>query len=322
MIKHLSDAHIFITGGLGFIGSQFVRQLLLSDVALVTVYDNREKGLPNRLVDIEGDPRLSIVRENLLNLDALTQNIKEHNLVIHLGANTNMRAGQIDPRYDIEAGFNATMNVIEAMRCTGVQNLLFASSSAVYGTLAASAVSENQGPLLPISTYGAAKLAAEGWISSYCHLFGLHSRIFRFGNVIGSGMDHGLIYDVADQLSRNPNEINILGDGRQGRTYVLVNDCIEAILFILSHSDPDKDCDVFNITGKGVVTTVDVVHIVAGKLGLKEVEIKHQGRERGWRGDVSVVELDLHKVCTLGWQPKDSKFAVAQAAEVLIKERN
>lgn len=321
MVDHLKGAKILITGGLGFIGGHFARRLLTSDVLHVTIYDSRQRGLPDSLVNLEKDLRLTIVRDDLLNQETLTQHIQGKDFIIHLGANTNMRIGQENPNQDIESGFRATLNVLEAMRHTGVRNLLFSSSSAVYGPLAASAVSENQGPLLPISTYGAAKLTAEAWISSYCHLFELHARIFRFGNVIGNGMDHGLIYDVVEKLSDDPKEISILGDGTQGRSYILVDDCIEAILFVLNHSNLGKECNVFNISGTGVVTTIEVVKIVAEKLGLHDVEIKHHGMERGWSGDVPIVELALDKISALGWTPKPSKLAVLQAAQDLIRNK-
>ncbi len=316
----LSGRHIFVTGGLGFIGSYFVRRCLQSDVARVTVYDCRPLTLRSRLEDIS-DTRLRIVHANLIDTAALNAQLPGHHLVVHLSANTNMQSGQQQPDQDFFNGFQATYNLLEAMRRADVKDLLFASSSAVYGMLAVRGVSESDGPLLPISTYGAGKLSAEGWISAYCHLFNLHAVIYRFGNVVGAKMDHGIIYDVVGKLLRNSRTIDILGNGMQGRTYILADDCVDAMLFVYDKMREQEHCAVVNISGRGVVTSFEIVRIVQRQLGLDNLTIKHQGTSQGWRGDVPVVALDLSKAQSLGWQPPDSHAAVEQAARWLIEQQ-
>ncbi len=221
----------FIVGGAGFIGSHFTDRLLADKcTAQVTLYDNFSSGREWHYEHHSADPRLRVVRGDVKDTAALQQAIAGHNAVIHLASNPDIARAVTDPDIDFREGTLLTRQVLEAMRVSGVTDILYASGSGVYGDLGTTEASEDHGPMLPISTYGASKLAGEALIGSYCYMFGLRGCAFRFGNVVGPRQTHGVGFDFVRQLLAKPRELRILGDGTQSKSYIHVDDVVNAVL--------------------------------------------------------------------------------------------
>lgn len=236
-----------------------------------------------------------------------------HDIVWHFGANTNMVVGGKDPQVDFDNGLVATFNVLNAMKKTGIKELIFPSSGAVYGDIVRPPASEDYGPLLPVSTYGAAKLSAEGWISTFSHLCAIRSWIFRFGNVLGERMGHGIIYDLLAKLRANSEELEVLGDGMGEKNYFLAEECIDGMMFAYNISQ-HAACEIFNL-GSGSTTRVsDIVRIVLDETGNKKTKIRFTGGERGWPGDQPRVYMSVQKMRKLGWSAKLSSDEAVRTA--------
>jgi UDP-glucose 4-epimerase len=313
----LEKVKAFVTGGSGFIGSHLVDRLM-AEGAEVTVYDNLSSGKKEFIERHVGRTNFHFIKADLLDFDALKKAIKGHEIIWHLAANTDIPGGNKITDLDLKNCTVATRNVLEAMKQLGVSKILFSSSSTVYGDAPAIPLREAFGPLLPISLYGAGKLACEGLISAYCHLFNMQAWIFRFGNVLGARMGHGVIYDFIHKLKRNPKELEILGDGNQEKNYFLVEECLDGMFFALQHSD--KQYDVFNLGCESTVKVNAIAQIVVDEMGLKDVKFKYTGGKRGWPGDAPVVIYDVSKMKGLGWQAKHtSAEAVQIAARRLIE---
>ncbi|MFC1906663.1 NAD-dependent epimerase/dehydratase family protein [Chloroflexota bacterium] len=307
----------FVTGGAGFIGSHLVDRLINEDNK-VTVYDNLASGRKENIKRHQGKANFNFIQGDLLDFDSLKEAMKGHEVVWHFGANSDVRRGNKDTDLDLKNGSMATRNVLEAMRQNGVGKILFSSSATVYGDVPPVAISETFGPPLPISLYGAAKLASEGLISAYCHLFNMQAWIFRFGNVLGARMRHGVVYDFIQKLRRNPKELEILGDGNQEKNYFLVEDCIDGMFFALFHSD--NQCDVFNLGCESPVKVSAIAQSVAEEMGLKDVKFRYTGGKRGWPGDAPYIQFDMGKIARLGWKASHtSAEAVRIATRRLIE---
>ena len=306
----------FVTGGAGFIGSHLVDRLI-ADGNEVTVYDNLISGRKELIEHHLSNENCRFVEADLLDYDTLKQAMKGHEVIWHLGANTDISTGNRVTDLDLKNCTAATRNVLEAMRENNIIKLLFASSACVYGDAPPVALSESFGPLLPINLYGAGKLACEGLISSYCHLFGIRAWVFRFANVVGARMGHGVIYDFIQKLKGNPEELEILGDGNQEKPFFLVEDCIEGMFCAFRNAD--NVCDVYNL-GVGSFTRVSrIAEIVTEEMGLHNVRFKYTGGRRGWPGDAPVVHFDVRKMQGLGWQAGNtSDEAVRIAARRLL----
>ena len=309
-----------VTGGAGFIGSHLAERLLAAGNR-VTVYDNLSLGKKEWIAHLFSEPRFRFIEAGLRDMDALKEAMPGHDLVFHLGANTDIPRGNQDTRLDLENDIIATYNVLEGMRQIGVRKLLFASSSTVFGEPSVRPTPEAVGPLLPISLYGAGKLACEGLISAYCHLFGLKAWMFRFGNVVGARMGHGILHDFIAKLRQDPEELEILGDGNQEKNYFLVEDCIDGMLFALGNANL-RDCDVFNLGCESTVTATEIARMIVEEMGLPQARFRYTGGERGWPGDVPVVIYDVNKIKALGWRPKHSSAeAVRIGARRLLSQQ-
>ncbi len=307
----------FITGVAGFIGSHLA-QHLLAQGNTVTGYDNLSSGKQEWLNLFRSNSQFKFIQGDLLDLTTLEQAAPGHDVVFHLAANTDIPRGNKDPRIDFENCIVGTFDMLEAMRANGVRQLVFASSSTVFGEPPIRPTPEDVGPLLPISHYGAGKLAGEGMISAYCHLYGIHAWMFRFGNVVGARMGHGIIYDFIHKLEANPEELEILGDGKQEKNYFLVEDCISGIMFAFERAR-EKPCDVFNLGTETTVTAGEIGRIVVEEMGLKGVRFRFTGGSQGWPGDVPRVIYDVRKMRRLGWEPRySSAEAVRIAARRLL----
>ena len=289
----------FVAGGAGFIGSHLVRRLLQRNHSNVVVYDNFSSGRAWHLPD---DPRVTIVRQDLKKLDQMTAAIAGSDVVFHFASNPDIAKAATQPDIDFWEGTYLTQNLLEAMRVAGVPRLIYASGSGVYGDTGELAVTETYSPLQPISTYGASKLACEALICSYTHMFGLHGVGFRFANVVGPRQTHGVAYDFVRRLLRDPNRLDILGDGQQSKSYVHVDDVLDALLLL--HDQDWTGFDVFNVATEDYVTVQEIADLVAERLGLAGVEYSFGGGRRGWKGDVPVVRFDTSKLRGRGWTNK------------------
>jgi len=308
----------FITGGAGFIGSHLVDRLV-AEGQQVTVYDNLSLSSTDDIKHHFGKENFKFIQADLLDFDALKEAMKEQEIIWHLGANTDISGGNKITDYDLKNCTIATWNVLEAMRQLGLKKILFSSSATVYGDVPPISLSESYGPLLPISLYGAGKLAGEGLVSAYSHLFGIRAWIFRFANVVGARMDHGVIFDFIQKLRKNPKELEILGDGKQEKPFFLVEDCIGGM--IVAFNKGIKDCDIYNLGSDSFTSVTRVAQIVIEATGLKEVKLKYTGGKRGWPGDVPITRFNIDKMKRLGWQPRyDSDGAVKEAARRLLKQ--
>jgi UDP-glucose 4-epimerase len=314
MMQAGSLSACFVTGGAGFIGSHLSEYLLAAGNA-VTVYDNLSLGRREWIKHLLGKPRFRFVRADLRDQEALREAMSGHDFVFHLGANTDIPRGTRDTRIDLENDTIATYNVLEAMRQLGIHNLLFASSSTVLGEPPVRPTPEVVGPLLPISLYGAGKLACEGLISAYSHLFGIQAWIFRFGNVVGGRMGHGILYDFIAKLKRNPKELPILGDGEQEKNYLLVEECINGMLLAVRNAN-EKPCDIFNLGCETTVKASEVARIIAEEMGLDGVKFRYAGSRQGWPGDVTKVIYDVSKMKSLGWQ---ARYTSAEAMRIAVR---
>ena len=317
MAQETTNTKYFVTGGSGFIGSHLVDRLV-SEGKTVTVYDNLVSGKKKDIQHLIGKPNFHFIEADLLDFETLEKSMKGHDIVWHLGANTDIPTGNKVTDLDLKNCTIATRNVLEAMRDNKINKILFSSSACVYGDAPLIALSETFGPLLPINLYGAGKLACEGLISSYCHLFGIQAWMFRFGNVVGGHMGHGVIYDFIHKLKKNPKELEILGDGNQEKNFFLVEDCIEGMTWAFRKTD--SQYDVFNLGCKHSVKVSEIGKIVIEEMGLKNVKIKYTGGTRGWPGDAPYVLFNTDKMKGLGWEAKHtSGEAVRIAARRLIE---
>lgn len=300
-----------VTGGAGFIGSHMVDRLL-SERNEVTVIDNLSSGRMEVLEHHTGNPDFKFTRLDILELEKLKKAIAGADIIFHLAANPDVRLGAENTKVHLEQNIIATYNLLEAMRINKQRNIVFTSTSTVYGEATALPTPEDYGPLVPISLYGASKLACEALITSYCHTFEMKSWIFRFANIVGSRSTHGIIVDFVNKLRNNPGTLEVLGDGQQRKSYLHVSDCVDAILFALENSH--EMANIFNIGSNDTINATEIGEIVVEEMGLKNVEFSYTGGTRGWKGDVPKMLLSIDKLCTLGWKPvHNSRNSVVEA---------
>lgn len=311
----------FLVGGAGFIGSHLVDALLQrQDVHQVTLFDNFSNGQPWHYQHHQNDSRLSVIRGDAKSLHALTEAMRGHTVVVHLASNADISKAFEQPSIDFTEGIFLTHQVLEAARLTGVKRLIYTSGSGVYGDLGHSPCLEDQGRMHPISPYGASKLAGEAFISSYCHMFGLTACVFRFANVVGPRQTHGVGFDFIHQLFKNQRQLRILGDGTQSKSYIDVQDIVQAVL--LAHEKMQGCFEVYNVATDDVMTVYDIAHTVVNCMGIKyPVSFEFTGGPRGWLGDVPVVRLNTDKIRELGWQCQfNSAEAIQKSAMAMISQ--
>jgi len=305
----------FITGGAGFIGSHLVDRLL--DVASVVVYDNLSSGKKEFIEPHFGRDGFEFIQADLLDFDTLRKAMGHCDVVFHMAANPEARVDIEHTDLDLKQGTIATYNVLEAMRLNGIPQIVFASSSTVYGETLVQPVAEDYGPLQPISLYGASKLACEGLITAFCHLFDMQAWVFRFANVVGARATHGVIFDFISKLRRNPGELEILGDGNQQKPYIHVGDCVDGILYGFQHAS--NQVNVFNLGCDSSTKVSTIARMVIDEMGLKDTKLRYTGGERGWLGDVPQVRFDTSKMANLGWTPRySSDEAVCKAIRDIL----
>jgi UDP-glucose 4-epimerase len=239
--------------------------------------------------------------------------------VFHIAAHADVRSGTDNTRIDLENGTIATYNVLEAMRRNNIKETVFASSASVYGETPPLPMSEDRGPLQPISLYGASKLAAEGLISAYCHTFDMRGWMFRFANIVGARRRQGVVYDFVHRLKQNAAELEILGDGSQCKPYLHVSECVDGILYGYAHAS--ERVNLFNIGVDSATNVRAIAAIVVREMGLKDVKLKFGSENRGWPGDAPQLRFDMSKMQKLGWRARlSSDEAVRLAAREHVAE--
>jgi len=290
----------FVTGAAGFIGSNLVDRLL-ADGHEVVGFDNFSTGQPEFVQDALCSTRFRLEHGDLLDPAALDRAMEGAEFVFHLAANADVRFGTERPRRDLEQNTVATSNVLEAMRANGVRRMAFSSTGSVYGEPAVFPTPEDAPFPVQTSLYGASKLAAEGLIAAYCEGFDMQAYIFRFVSILGERYTHGHVLDFYKQLREHPRHLNVLGDGRQRKSYLYVRDCVEAILAAIARGG--NRLNLFNLGTDEYCTVNDSIGWIAERLGCSP-ELHHTGGERGWIGDSPFIFLDCSRIRALGWRPK------------------
>jgi UDP-glucose 4-epimerase len=290
----------FVTGGAGFIGSNLVDRLLQTGHTVVA-YDNFSTGQERFLEPALASPRFKLARGDTLDLDGLTQAMRGAECVFHLAANADVRFGTQHPRKDLEQNTLATFNVLEAMRHSSNRRIAFASTGSVYGEPEIFPTPETAPFPKQTSLYGASKLAGEGLIQAYCEGFGFQGYIFRFVSILGERYSHGHVFDFYRSLRANPDRLRVLGNGHQRKSYLYVQDCIDAMLLALEKAQ-DR-VNIFNLGADEYCQVNDSIRWITEHLGLKP-ELEYAGGERGWTGDSPFIFLDCRKIRALGWSPR------------------
>ena len=309
-----------VTGGAGFIGSHLVDYLINSGKS-VRVLDNLVSGSMKNLRQWENDSRLEVCLADLLDKESVVDAMDGCDEVYHLAANPEVNAKNASPEDHFRQNIEATYNLLETMRKGGQQKFIaFTSSSTVYGEPDQIPTKEDYGPLVPISLYGASKLACEALLSAYAYMYGFRAVIYRLANVVGPRSNHGVIYDFVHKLKNNPVELEVLGDGSQSKSYLYVDDCVSGII---KGIEQGKVVDIFNLGTNSKTNVFAIAETVKDVMGLKEASIRLTGGVdggRGWRGDVKVMQLDLDGLLSTGWVPRYTSFeAVRLMAEAVYK---
>ena len=295
--------NILVAGGAGFIGSHLC-DALLSKNNTVIVADKLIMGSKN-IEHLSQNTNFKFYEMELANQDNVDKLFKDNkiDIVYHMAANSDIQKSANDTSIDFNDTLLTTRVLLESMRKNNVKNIFFASTSAVYGEMPDIVLNEETGGLKPVSYYGGAKLASEALISSYVSMCDMNAVIFRFPNVIGPRLTHGVVYDFVKKLRNNPKELLILGNGTQCKPYIYVTDLVNAIVKLTEQFEPGVE--IFNISVMSEGTSVThIAEIVVDVLGLSDVEFKYTGGDRGWKGDVPRFKYDISKVLATGWKPE------------------
>lgn len=311
MVLLMEPTKILVTGGAGFIGS-YLTDKMIEQGHQVTVIDNLSSGTKENL-----NPKTEFIQGDLKDKQFVLENVKGFDWVYHLAANPNVRLGEQDKQVHIQENILVTHNILEAMRLSKMNKIVFSSTSAVYGEAKQIPTSEDYGPLITISLYAASKLAAESIIYSYSE-FGIKSWVFRLANIIGGRSDHGVIPDFIKKLEKNPEELEVLGDGKQTKSYLHVDDCTDAILFASEKSK--ENVNIFNIGSPDTITVKELAEMVIEKKSPR-ASILYTGGKRGWKGDVTKFLLSIDKIKNLGWSPQyTSHESVKKTIDEILSE--
>ena len=301
-----------ITGGAGFIGSNLTNRLLLNPDNYVTVVDDFSVGKKKYL---NFSKNLEIINADVADADTMLPALKGVNVVYHLASNSDISVSADYPAIDFFKGTALTQMLLEVMRIYGTPRLLFASGSGVYGDAGDTLLDEDYPYKIPVSTYGASKLSSEAMIAAYANMFDIHASILRFANVTGKNQTHGVVYDFIKKLKINPEELNVLGNGEQKKSYIHIEDVLDA--FQIVENEQNKLFDYFNVSTNDSITVKEIAKEVVAALNLNNVKMNYEEDPIGWNGDVSIVRLSSEKIRSLGWKNKKSSI---EAIRLAIKE--
>ena len=290
----------FVTGAAGFIGSNLVDRLL-ADGHEVVGCDNFSTGLREFIEPASGNSRFRMVELDLFTSNEIADAMRGCDFVFHFAANADVRYGTDNPKRDLEQNIIVTSNVLEAMRMAGVKRIAFSSTGSIYGEAAVIPTPEAAPFPVQTSLYGASKLSAEGFIAAYCEGFGFQAYIFRFVSILGERYTHGHVFDFVKRLLKDPSKLTVLGNGKQRKSYLYVQDCIDAILMAIEYAK-DK-VNILNLGVDSYCEVLDSVGWIAERLSVKP-RIELTGGDRGWIGDNPFIFLDTTKIRALGWKPK------------------
>lgn len=308
----------FIAGGAGFVGSKIVNRILNDEKDCeVFIYDNLSSG-KLRFIENINDIRLTFCKGDLKDLPFLIRQMRDFgpDITWLFASNPDISKAVKDPTIDFYEGSLLVQNTLEAMRINSVKKIIYASGSGVYGDWGEKEYKEGEGSLLPISTYGAGKLSGEALISAYCYMFDMQGSAYRFANVVGKNQTHGVGYDFIHQLHEHPSYLNFFGNGKQSKSYIHVDDIIDAIF--ISAFTSSKSYDYFNVATNDYLTVNDIADIAVKNMGLKNVEYRYLGdTASGWKGDVGIVRFNTDKIRNIGWQNKYNSY---QAMDKSIKD--
>ena len=309
----MENKNILITGGAGFIGSNMVEKLMSNNN--ITVIDNLNNHVGDRFIKkFYNNKNFNFINSDLLSYDS--NRFNDIDVIIHFSANSDVRYGSEDPKKDFKNNVMVTQGILEYMRKKDIKEILFASSSTVYGEASIMPTPENYGPYMPISSYGASKMANEGFITAYSHYYGIKGSIFRFANIVGKNSTHGVIYDFINKLMKNNDRLEILGDGTQEKSYMHVSDCVNSMIFV---HEKFKKTDIVNLGNDNTTPVKKIADYVVKGMNLKDVKYNFTGGidGRGWKGDVKKTYLAIDKLKKLGWK---SKYTSDQSVEVAVRE--
>ena len=310
-----------ITGGAGFIGS-YIAEKLVENGTDIKVIDSLVTGKKENLSKCFDQDNFSFLEYDLGNLDGIEDHLGDADILFHFAADPEVRTGYSKPEDSFEQNVVNTFNLLQKIKQSKIKKIVFASSSSVYGDAKIIPTNEEYGPLSPISHYGASKLACEAMVSSFCHNYNIEGVILRPANVIGLRGRHGLIWDLVHKLKINQDELELLGDGKQTKSFIHISDAIDGIFFSLNNLQ-DK-VEVFNLGSEDSVEIMDVAKIVCKNMGLNEIKINLTGGVddgRGWKGDIRIAHLDITKLKNSGWIPKLSSINAADiTSHEIIKE--
>ncbi len=311
---------ILVTGGAGFIGTHLVRELLNRKNEVVVV-DNFTLGHQENVDCFKDNSNYKFYNIDIAKTEEFCDKLKDEkfDIVYHLAANSDIQKGGRNPEVDYNDTFMTTRSVLELMRRNGCKNLFFSSTSAVYGEKT-ELLTETAGDLKPISYYGAAKLASESFIDSYTYMNDFNTVIFRFPNVIGPNLTHGVIYDFTRKLQNNPNELEILGDGSQTKPYIYVLDLIDAIIKFTLEIPMKQGIEIYNAGVETATNVTTIANIVCEELGYKNVKYNYTGGNVGWKGDVPKFQYDLTKIHNAGWTASKTSDEAVRETVRYIKE--
>ena len=317
----MKTMRVLVTGGAGFIGSHLVDRLV-TEGNNVKVLDNLASGSLDNLRQWEGHHNFEFFRGDLLDHEIAKMALDGCSQVYHLAANPEVQASKAGPEDHFRQNIEATYSLLEAVRSSEAELLIFASSSTVYGDAEVLPTPEGFGPLVPISLYGGSKLACEALISAYASMYGFKAVIYRLANVVGPRSNHGVVWDFVGKLRGNPNKLEVLGDGSQSKSYLYVSDCVEGLL---KGAESGEQVDIYNLGSDDRVTVLEIAKIVRNAAGCPDAQITLTGGVdggRGWKGDVKYMQLDMRKLRSTGWTPRhNSVEAIRLTAENVARVR-
>ena len=316
--------HALATGGAGFIGSHLCEALSKQGWS-VTILDNFSSGSKQNIQQLlnQKSKTVHLYEGDCTDSRSVRKSLKDVDIVFHFAANPEVRLELCDPVTCFQQNVYATHVLLEEIKNSQIHTIVFASTSTVYGEAKVIPTPEDYSPLEPISVYGASKLASEALVTAYAHSFNKNVVILRLANIVGPRSQHGVIHDFISKIKSNPHELEILGDGTQRKSYLYIDDCIEAILVSLKNQN--RRVDVFNVGSEDHVDVKTIASIVAEEMGCKETRFKFTGGVeggRGWIGDIKTMLLDVNKLKKLGWKPKlNSEEAIRKATRDLLRQR-
>jgi UDP-glucose 4-epimerase len=319
MAVNLKNKKVLVFGGAGFIGSHLCEQLIQKG-ASVTVFDNLQTGRTSNLAKILKHPRFRFIEAEVRDRKKVNKAVPGHDIIFHFCDDSDIRSAAEHPDSYVEQNIMGLFYVLEAMRKNGIRTILFPSSTTVFGELANPPASESHGPMVPLNLYGGAKLAAEGLISGWAHTYDFQAVVFRFVGIIGGRMDHGVVHDFVRKLQKDPSQLQILGDGSQKRSFVLVDDCVEAMLLAMAKTR--KNYSLVHIGNVDDISIKNTAGVITDVMKLKGVKFSFTGGKVGWKGDVTSNFIRTETLTALGWKPRhSSREAVHEAARRLAMEK-